>query len=295
MENWYEPRPGFFLPNTWTLDPARWPDYTHYTEEVILDQVTELEGMIHLGGATKPEPRAWGAWLGAQKADKPLKRGWNDFELLADILYRTARYKHLIPAWKRALTAAVTELDDIEDQISTVTWLLEIVLRKFLPIPQGLISAGQRTSRALDSAQQILTSGGLRKDDKWQWLERTRSVRHAKKAARTKQAKLIVWVRENSGKLIEAAQASNTWFDVGITIGQLFALADNMRWEVAKATLGGYNDLFYALAPETMAAGDAALNTWFAEIDAIWDATWGAPKEWTSEEVMESFPGFEEP
>ena len=294
MINWYEPLPGFWLPRTWTYDRAIWPDYTDPNYVRALEEAPDVGAMMVMRGIGEPARHAWGAWFGAFGADKPLKRGWQDLEMIAGKMYDTARYKFLVPAWKRAITNIVTELDDLEDQLSTILWVAETVSRKWIPLPKGLLNTAERVNTAVDCAGKAVAGIGYGRGAKSEYVECLSAKRRAKEIKRKQKAGLIAWFQENWGRLLEAAQATGTWFDVGIVLGPIYGWIDEGLWGATKATAENY-----LLATDALFPGYAK---WARETDdeinraveQAWDDTWGSADmgdfdPWT---ITEDHPGF---
>ena len=247
--NWYQPLPEFWLPYDWAWDPLRWPDYKEEFIASRLEDLDEFGELFRLRGFGDPDPRAWGAWLGSFGCDRPLKRGWPALEVIADRMYDTARYKALVPAWRRQMTEWITYLDNIEDQISTILWLIEMLGRKVAPIPPGALNLADDVRKYLDAAEKALalTPGG--RTGKVEWRKRQQEAARQKREARSRIAMLMVWVRQNYTKLIEAAQATGTWFDVGIILGPIMGWIDEGIWGLAEKTLDNYLIAADVLAP----------------------------------------------
>lgn len=248
-DNWYEPIPEFWLPVDWIYDPARWPNYATELIASRLEELDEFSELFRLRGYGDPDKRAWGAWLGSLGCDRPLRRGWPALEVIADRMYDTARYKYLVPAWRRQMTAWITYLDNIEDQISTILWLIELLGKKVAPIPPGALSLADDVRKYLDAAEKALalTPGG--RAGKVEWRKRQQETARQKREARGRIAMLMLWVRQNYTKLIEAAQATGTWFDVGIILGPIMGWIDEGLWGLGAKTLDNYLVAVDALAP----------------------------------------------
>lgn len=156
MQHWWQPLPGWWLPNDAVWDFFRWPDFTEADYTRALEELPDPASLIRALDFGRADSRAWASWLAAFNTDRPLRFDWAFHGPVADRLYETARYKFLVPAWRRAIIGVVQELDDIEDQISTLLWILETVTRKFIPIPPTIMNQAQRLQRSLDCAEKMI-------------------------------------------------------------------------------------------------------------------------------------------
>lgn len=282
MINWYEALPGFWLPNGWVWTEDEWPDYTADAYIRALSEGPDIGDIIKIGGPSTASKKAWGAWFGNFEGDRPLKRGWPELEQVAQKRYEAARYRSLVPAWQRAVTATLTELDDIEDQLSTILWIMEIISKKFIPIPPGWIDVTRRVADTTDCAGKLL--GGLSpiRGSKAAYADCLANIGRERRRARAQKAGLLAWFQENWGRLIEAAQASNTWFDVGVVLGPIMGYIEEGMWGLIEETSENYLLAADALFPgyaEWARETDRAISE---AIQKAWDETWGAvpPDRW---------------
>lgn len=223
----------FWLPRA--MDCARFPPYDDWNPN--LPAWTDI---INLQGYGRPPRWAWSAWFAAQRADRPLKMDAGLAEQLATRIYDSQRFKHLVPKWRRDLIALLTEIDDIEDQVSTIAWLAETVLAKFIPVPRSVLSFTHKLREVLDGAEHVLALGTMSRRSKSEWHGKRRELAAAKRGARTQLAKYIEWFRLNWGNLLEAGQATNTWFDVGIVLGPIMGWVEDGLWTAGKKSLDNY-------------------------------------------------------
>lgn len=231
--HWIECRPDFWMPRA--LDCSRFPRYEDWDPE--LPAWTDI---INVQGFGRPPRWAWGAWFAALNADRPLKMDQGLAEQIAVRMYDSKRFITLVPRWRRDLIALLTEIDDIEDQVSTIAWLAETVLAKFIPIPRSILNFSQGLRRLLDGAEQIIALGTMTRARKTELNAKRREIAAAKRGARTQLAKYIDWFRHNWGNLLEAGQATNTWFDVGIVLGPIMGYIEDGLWTAGKKTLDNY-------------------------------------------------------
>lgn len=276
MVNWYEALPGFWLPLGWPWTEAEWPDYTDPDFERALHDLPDPTEIIRFRGYGQPSPRAWGAWLSAFNNDRPLTRGWGELEWIAGKMYETARYKYLVPAWRRAIVKVVTELDDLEDQVSTILWAAEWVTRKVIPLPPHLLNRMDQVRRTLDCGEKILAGITPFRGGKSEYANCLRDQQRAKERAKAQRAGLLAWFRENWGRLLEAAQATGQWFDVGIVLGPIYAWIEEGVWGLAMRTTDNYLIAVDALMPgyrEDFWRNAEELSN---AIDDAWTSTWGS-------------------
>lgn len=292
MNNWYEALPGFWLPASKPFDRVRWPDYSDPRYEELLQNEIDLESLIRLRGITTPDRRQWGAWLNAFKNDKPVT--WSDdfHGPIADRMYDTAQYKHLVPAWRRAITEVIGDLDDVEDQLSTILWVAEWITRKVIPLPKSLMNRAQQVQRTLDCAEKALAGVTIFRSGKSEYADCLKKKQNALKRAKDQKAGLLAWFRANWGRLLEAAQATGTWFDVGIVLGPIMGWIEEGMWGIAQKTTDNYLIAVDAVMPgyrEDFNRNAAELSE---RVSEAWDDTWEGLDKWDNETIEEEFPGF---
>ena len=232
-DNWFECRPGFTIPNN-----VQCSQYAPYDDLDI--NLPEFGDVIVIGDMFRVPKWAWGTWYDAQRRDVIPKLSPGLLTAIADRTYEAQRYKAMVPEWRRWMVEALTEIDDIEDQVSTVLWMVELVGRKFLPIPRGVLSSANKVRRMLDDASNLLAGVQLSRKSKAEWKARQADIRRQKRKARSKLAKLMIWMKQNYGRLLEAGQATNTWFDVGIVLGPIFAFIEEGVWSLVAKTRDNY-------------------------------------------------------
>lgn len=282
MNNWYEALPNFWLPNGWLWTEDEWPDYTADAYVRALSETPDISDIIKLGPPSIASRRAWGAWNGSFNDDKQLARGWVELESCARAKYESARYRYLVPAWRRALVEIVGDIDDIEDQLSTILWILETVSKKFIPIPPRWLDIARRTNQSLDCAGKLLAGITPIRASKSQYAECLAEVGRNKRRLRAQKAGLIGWFQDNWGRLLEAAQASETWFDVGIVLGPIMAYLDEGMWGLIEDTQENYLLTADALFPGYARWARETDEAIAAAIARAWDETWGRipPDRW---------------
>lgn len=156
MINWYEALPYFWLPNSANYDPFLWPDYSQIGFKEMINDGPDFGRLISGFGDDKPHPAAWASWAKAFREDRPLRFDHAFHRGVANRKYESARYRYLVPAWRRAIVDVVGDLDDIEDQVSTILWVAEWVTAKIIPLPPILMNNAQRLQRSLDCAEKIV-------------------------------------------------------------------------------------------------------------------------------------------
>lgn len=287
MKNWVEVLPRFWIPRTWTWDRVRWPDFTDPDYIRWLEEAPDFANMLKLRGLGQPTPKERRIWYGARRADEPIPNFIETLAAVADRAYDSARYIYIVPSWKRQITRLLNEIDDIEDQLSTILWIAEIVSRKWIPIPQGLLSTAQRANTALDCAGKVLGGvipGRLAKAD---YIECLKGITEGKRKKREAKAGLVAWFQENWGRLLEAAQATGEWFEIGIVLGPIWAWIDEGMFGVIKQTPQIANVTAEVLLPGTGAAVEAAARDLVQRLDNAWDSTWGSGETIEYDELPE--------
>ena len=289
--NWYTPLPGFWLPNSWDWTEDDFPDYTADAYVRALTDPIAWDELVRVGPSPLATRKAWGAWLGAWGCDRELKRGWPELEAVARSRYETARYKYLVPAWSRAISSAAQELDDIEDQISTILWMLETVAKKWIPVPPSILGIARQTTRTLDCAQSLAYTATGTRASKSKYNDCMSEVTRKKATLRATHYTLVGWMQENWGKLLEAAQASNTWTDYGLVLGPLFAWIEEGAWGLVKEGAEGYNLGVEALFPGYIEERNRITREIDETIQKAMDETFGA----IDEEGWETIGDWQEP
>jgi len=239
---WKECQPEFWLPVH--MDCTGYPRFQDFNFDA-----PSWNQIIHLGELTEIPKWAWGKWLTAFKKDElpsiPLKYR----EQIAKRLYQSARYKFITPIWRQYMHTAIGTLDDIEDQISTLVWIAEGIGRKVVPVPRGILNSAKQTSRQIDKATRALSTGNLGKNTKVAYANRQKEIKAARKKAHGTTSKLIFWIKDNWGKMLEAAQATDTWFDVGIVLGPIAGFIEDGLWTLGTTTVDNYLVALDALMP----------------------------------------------
>jgi len=290
MNNWTETLPSWWTPYTLEYDEARWPDYADPAFTRALSDTPDALDILAFLNYGQADRRAWGGWTAAFKADKPLAFRPDFHGPVADRLYETARYKFLVPAWRRAIVEVVGELDDIEDQISTILWIMEWITAKVIPIPKVVMNNAQRLQRTLDCAEKIVAGVTPFRFTKHEHTDCLRKIAAGKAGARDRRAGLLGWFRDNWGRLLEAAQATDTWFDVGLVLGPIMGYIEEGMWGLATQTTNNYLIAVDAVMPgykEDFNRNAAELS---AEVDLAWNDTWESLSSWTTDQIERFIP-----
>lgn len=240
--NWYELHPGFTIPRN--IDASQFPPFTDFDPD--LPDPFEL---IVLPWTDTIPSWGWAAWRAYETDDKLPKMNPDLLQAIAWRKYGTARYIALVPVWRRWMSDIAGELDDVEDQLSTILWIVELLGKKLLPIPPGVLAGPQQLQRLLDDAQEVLRYSGSSRTAKVEFREKQREARARTRVARGRTAKILTWLQNNYGRLLEAAQATGGWFDVGIILGPIFGYIEEGLWGVATNTLDNYLIALDALWP----------------------------------------------
>jgi len=230
-------------------------------------RIPEWDDVLHITPRTNPsaaQRRAWNAYLnatgqretpvakikerlGADRSSGTLPETIGDAEL-ATLLRGRQIYQDMrgsqIPEWRQEMIRALTMLDNIEDQISTVEWITRPLTSKWAPT-RWLSKVARRTTEVIDDLEQVLAGPTIAKALRKDRAARTR--RRAGARARGKASTLQAaasWLQENAGHLLEAGQATDTWFGVGISLGAIFGAIEETQdrfiisaWEGAKFTV----------------------------------------------------------
>jgi hypothetical protein len=285
VANWYELHPGFVIPRN--IDPSQFPPYTDFDPDL-----PDPLDLIVLPWRDPIPAWGWAVWHAAQRTDRLPRLRPDLLQAIAWRKYGSARYIALVPQWRRVLNELANEIDDIEDQVSTIIWLAELLGRKVLPIPPGVFGAADKLRHTLDAAQDVLRASVLTRSSKAEFREKVREQRAKVRNARTRLARVIQWLSDNYGRILEAAQATGTWLDFGIILGPIFGYIEEGVWGLAQKTLDnyltavdaflpGYSEDFYANARQL----NEQLELWLAdkfeqvfqsaEEDAQWQGYFG--------------------
>ncbi len=139
-----------------------------------------------------------------------------------------------VPYWRQVATSVVTSLDNVQDVASTLAWLGGPLLRSLGRI--GTILHGEAVAG--------VSAAG--------WLERTlggpvpgRAGKHKYTQQRPANARTrtgligglqrgMEWFGREHGHLLEAAQASDTLFGVGLTLGAIVGALEETYWRTGQ-------------------------------------------------------------
>jgi hypothetical protein len=135
-----------------------------------------------------------------------------------------------VPYWRQVAVGALTTLDNVEDQVSTVAWLGAAAINRIPVIGRALTGALRGTSTALDRMQQALSAPlpGRAAKNKHDRARRVDARRERGLVGGLQRG--LGWMEQRQGKLLEAAQASDTWFGVGLTLGAVMGAIEETYW-----------------------------------------------------------------
>jgi hypothetical protein len=119
-----------------------------------------------------------------------------------------------------------------------------------------------------------------------------KEINKAKQQQRERVAGLLDWFKQNWGRLLEAAQATNTWFGVGIVLGPIFAWIEEGLWGLAKKTVDNYLIAADAILPGYREDFWRNASELVRRVDEVWDQTWEGIKSWDSKEIEDSIGFF---
>lgn len=135
-----------------------------------------------------------------------------------------------LPEWRKEMVKVVTTLDNIQDQISTISWITGPLLDKLGPKGKAIHAVADATAGAINWTQKLIAGPQPSSSKKHQRaLNRSANARAKGGVAGTLQ-KGVEWVRRNQGHLLEAGQATDTWFGVGISLGAVFGALEETYW-----------------------------------------------------------------
>lgn len=233
--NWVEVHPDFWIPRT--LDASRFPSYKMPDPD--LPDILDVVKLPFLESRSLPR-WTWAAWTAAFERDRPLKIPAEYAYEIAWTKYDKARMNALVPLWRQQMSEWSNQLDDLEDQLTTILWLVEILGKKILPIPPGALNSADQVRRWMDTAQKALDFRITGRGGKAEWRKQAKDAEASKRKARSGIARFAIWLKDNYGRLLEAAQATNTWFDVGIVLGPIMGYVEEGIWGLAQSTLDNY-------------------------------------------------------
>ena len=169
-----------------------------------------------------------------------------------------------IPKWRQETSKLLGTLDNIEDQLSTFSWLAGLLLKKTPLAPLANLRAVEHTQRALDGAQDLLTlrPGGRASKNEHEKRQRRRQL--DKLRSGNALARGRAWLESNYGHLLEGAQATDTWWGVGVSIGPIMGAIDEGYFYLARWANEGYLDMADLVHP----GSKAAFIEWAHEADA---------------------------
>lgn len=148
--------------------------------------------------------------------------------------YIDAQANSALPEWRKSLVKTLTTLDNIQDQISTVVWLTGPIIDRLGKKAKAAHAVVDETGDAINFMQSIIagpTPGRSGKNRRA--LARTANAR-TKGGVIGALQKGIGWLQKNQGHLLEAAQATDTWFGVGISLGSVFGAIEETYWRTGE-------------------------------------------------------------
>ena len=169
-----------------------------------------------------------------------------------------------LPKWRQETSKLLGTLDNIEDQLSTFSWLAGLLLKRTPLAPLANLRAVEHTQRALDGAQDLLTlrPGGRASKNEHEKRQRRRQL--DKLRSGNALARGRAWLESNYGHLLEGAQATDTWWGVGVSIGPIMGALDEGYFYLARWANEGYLDMADLVRP----GSKAAFTEWAHEADA---------------------------
>lgn len=187
--------------------------------------IPRLGDVIHLTPAPKIEKSDWTEFFRARKAGEVPKLDRRKVEHMTNTQRIIKAQKETVQAdWLVNWTKILTMIDNIEDIGSTAVWLL----KKFGPrIGIKAVPGLNLISLALDVADLIATIslfGIAGRKQKGAWRKMTGRQRGRSLLGSQPLTRGPLWrgIKNEYGHLIEAAQATETLFGVGLSIGPIF-------------------------------------------------------------------------
>ena len=189
---------------------------------------------------------------------------------------KRSKAQQQLPAWRRSAIKLITELDNVEDEIATIAWFVELTGAKLAgPLMRG-VKVAQELGYAADAVNAALTLPGLGRAVKSKLERDARRRRRARARRAGTLNKTLVWFQDNWGHLFEAGQASASWTGYGIQPGPIMGVMEEGWWGVARWANEGYLEIADLVEP----GAKRDFLRWAAEGDAAlqrrWDETWGS-------------------
>lgn len=238
--------------------------------------IPRFDDLLVLGDRYQPTKWEWEEWANAKAEGRPsilIDDAINEIERTLRFRGRVANTE--VPIWRQRIIGLIGDLDDIEDQLSTVLWLSSFVLKKVPYVgPKLAHKFAKEANFALDDFERLLATGGITRSAKSKYTRMRKARTRRRRGKRRGLMRGIAWLQNNQGQLLEAAQATGTWFDYGIILGPIMGVIEESVWGIAKWAAKGYGeiiDLFLPGYSEDFARNAAELDR---SVSRGWDITW---------------------
>lgn len=215
-------------------------------------KIPEWDNVLHIASGprlTQREAQAWANWyapLGQQTAtlpsaerakrvreageNRPPAAGMLGLDYLAVKIRRAQETEDsAVPGWRRKLIVLMTAADNLEDIVSTVNWITR-PLQAVIPGGRAIGAVLRGTSDVLNRVQTVMRGPSIVGRS-----NKSKAERERRKNARTSKPKLkgpariMQWAANNYGNLLQAGQASDTVFGVGIQLGGIFGAIEETQ------------------------------------------------------------------
>src|SRR6266545_1018718 len=140
-----------------------------------------------------------------------------------------------IPEWRETLVGVVTALDNVQDIVATAAWLGGPLLRSMGRLGPWLHGEVQATATALGTLERGIGGplpGGRAKHEH---MNQRRADARRRTGVIGGLQRGMEWFGRSQGHLLEAAQASDTLFGVGLTLGAMMGALEETYWRTGKA------------------------------------------------------------
>jgi len=157
------------------------------------------------------------------------RKWWRDRAAMIDRAEKSG-----VPYWRQSMTGVITALDNVQDIVATAAWMGGPLLRRLGKI--GTLLHGQVKEGAVVLNTMERSLGGPLPTGR----EKHKHMNERKANARKRTGLIgglqrgLDWFGKSQGHLLEAAQASDTLFGVGLTLGAVMGALEETYWRTGQ-------------------------------------------------------------
>lgn len=142
-----------------------------------------------------------------------------------------------MPDWRQKMVTVMTALDNAEDVISTMAWILGPYLEKTGRPGKLLVRGAKGTSSSINFINRFLRGPELTRKTKHRYMDERKMNAKDRVMRGAPKSKAGKWLQNNLGNLIQAAQASESLTGVGLQLGTIYGTLENALWDDSRTLL----------------------------------------------------------